>query len=107
MDRDSHFVVGQHAFRTFYAGAGHSPDNIVIWFAKERILYGGCLIKSVEASTLGNMSDTNVNQWTTTIKKIQKEFPDPLFVIPGHQDWTNKASLVHTLELIQGYKKTP
>ena len=38
--------MGQHAFQTYYGGQGHTPDNIVIWFDKEKILYGGCLVKS-------------------------------------------------------------
>ena len=47
MYKDSIFAVGQYKFQTYYGGQGHSPDNIVIWFdKKEKILYGGCLVKS-------------------------------------------------------------
>src|ERR1700760_539533 len=61
--KDTVFRVGQHSFQTFYGGQGHSPDNIVIWFDKEKILYGGCLVKSTEAEDLGNLSDANVKNW--------------------------------------------
>ena len=98
---DTIFSIGEHVFQTYYGGRGHSPDNIVIWFDKEKILYGGCLVKSTEADDLGNLSDANVKDWDVTIRNIQQKFRNPNFVIPGHLDWHNKESLVHTLKLIQ------
>jgi metallo-beta-lactamase class B len=102
--KDTLFKIGQHAFQTYYAGQGHSPDNIVIWFEKEKILYGGCLVKSTEAEDLGNLSDANVKAWAATIKNIQYKFGDPDYIIPGHLDWHSNKSLTHTLNLIQQYE---
>lgn len=101
---DTLFRVGEHTFRTYYAGQGHSPDNIVIWFDKEKVLYGGCLVKSSEADDLGNLGDANVKEWTLTIKKIQSSFRNPEYIIPGHLDWHSSKSLTHTLNLIQQYQ---
>ncbi|HRG25602.1 MAG TPA: metallo-beta-lactamase, partial [Chitinophagaceae bacterium] len=53
MSRDTVFQAGQYRFETYYPGEGHTVDNIVIWFNKEKILYGGCLIKGVDDKTLG------------------------------------------------------
>ena len=103
--KDSTFRVGQHTFQTFYGGPGHSPDNIVIWFDKEKILYGGCLVKSTEADDLGNLSDANVKNWAATIIKIQHAFKNPDYIIPGHSDWSSKESLTHTLDLIKQYEE--
>jgi metallo-beta-lactamase class B len=104
-DHDTTFTVGQYSFQTFYAGQGHTADNIVIWFEKIKILYGGCLIKSTEAVDLGNLADAYVNNWATTIKTLQDKFRKPEYIIPGHFDWKSKNSLKHTLTLIQQYKK--
>jgi metallo-beta-lactamase class B len=101
IENDSTFRVGQYSFQTYYAGPGHTPDNIVIWFAKEKIIYGGCLIKSIDAKDLGNLTDANVNEWPTTIKHIQHTCKNPSFIITGHQDWTNIKSLDHTLQLLK------
>jgi metallo-beta-lactamase class B len=101
---DTVFSIGQHVFQTYYGGQGHSPDNIVIWFDKEKILYGGCLVKSIEAEDLGNLSDANVKAWAATIKNIQHKFGNPNYIIPGHLDWRSKESLTHTLNLIQQYE---
>jgi metallo-beta-lactamase class B len=103
IQKDTAFTVGQHKFQTYYGGKGHSPDNIVIWFEKEKILYGGCLVKSTGADDLGNLSDADVKAWSFTIKNIQHRFKNPEYVIPGHNDWHSTRSLSHTLDLIQQY----
>ena len=40
------FKVGDLSFETYYPGPGHSMDNIVVYFPKTRVLYGGCLVLS-------------------------------------------------------------
>jgi metallo-beta-lactamase class B len=100
---DTSFTIGRHTFQTYFGGAGHTPDNIVVWIENEKILYGGCLVKSVEAEDLGNLSDANVKEWTSTIENIQRKFKTPKYIIPGHLDWNSTGSLTHTLNLIQQY----
>jgi len=102
--QDTFFQVGNYQFQTYYGGAGHTPDNIVIWFDREKILYGGCLVKSVEAKDLGNLADANLAEYPGTIKKIQEKFKEPRFIIPGHQGWTGN-SLKHTLMLLVKFNK--
>jgi metallo-beta-lactamase class B len=48
IEHDSTFTMGQYSFQTYFPGPGHTTDNIVVWFEKEKILYGGCLIKSAD-----------------------------------------------------------
>ena len=104
MEEDTVFSVGQYKFQTYYPGPGHTPDNIVVWFDSEKVLYGGCLVKSVDAKDLGNLEEANVKEWPATIKKIQTKFKNPKFIIPGHQSWVSKESLNHTLKLVKEYK---
>jgi glyoxylase-like metal-dependent hydrolase (beta-lactamase superfamily II) len=99
--KDTFFTVGKYRFQTFYPGEGHSPDNIVIWFPKEKILYGGCFIKSVEARDIGNLSDANINEWANSVKRVQANFKNPKFIIPGHDGWQSLDALNHTLKLIE------
>lgn len=103
--KDTTFHIGNHQFQTFYPGPGHAPDNIVIWFANEKILYGGCFVKSTEATGLGNLSDANVQEWPASIQKVMAQFPTPRFVIPGHEGWNNNRSLQHTLQLLKAHKE--
>jgi metallo-beta-lactamase class B len=103
ISNDTSFTIGQYSFQTYYGGQGHTADNIVVWFKEDKILYGGCLVKSTEAVDLGYLGDANRREWPITIKKIQKKFRKPNYIIPGHQGWTNKKSLEHTLKLLKLY----
>ncbi|WP_370637883.1 BlaB/IND/MUS family subclass B1 metallo-beta-lactamase [Flavobacterium wongokense] len=105
IQKDTVFNIGQYHFETFYPGKGHAPDNIVIWFEKEKVLYGGCFIKSTETNSPGNLSDANIEDWIKSIKKVQAKCQNPKFVIPGHQDWSSKKSLQHTLAILKKYLK--
>jgi metallo-beta-lactamase class B len=82
IDKDTLFTFGQYTFKTIYPGKGHAPDNIVIWFEKEKILYGGCLIKSVEDETLGYLGDASVNDYPTTIRNVQAKCKNPSICYP-------------------------
>ena len=103
-EKDTAVVVGNYKFETYYAGEGHTKDNIVIWFDKYKILYGGCLVKSTENKSLGNVADANIKAWTPTIKKMMKRYPSPEFVIPGHFGWKSNKGLEHTLKLLRQNK---
>lgn len=100
---DTTFTVGQHTFEVYYPGKGHAPDNIVVWFNKEKVLYGGCFIKSAVAKDLGNLGDANVKEWEGSIKKVQSKFKSPKYIITGHDDWKDLNSLNHTLKLVKEY----
>lgn len=100
---DTTFTVGQYKFEVYYPGKGHAPDNIVVWFGKDKILYGGCFIKSAEAKDLGYLGDADVKEWEKSIKKVQLKFKNPKYVIPGHDGGTTNKSIDHTLKLVKEY----
>jgi metallo-beta-lactamase class B len=87
-----------------FFGAGHTFDNIVVWIPGKRILFGGCLVKSIDSEGLGNLSDAVVNDWDITIEKIMKKYPDIKTVIPGHGDTGGIELLTHTIELVDKEK---
>ncbi|NUY80925.1 BlaB/IND/MUS family subclass B1 metallo-beta-lactamase [Flavobacterium sp. MAH-1] len=99
--RDTIFKVGGRLIQTFYPGEGHTPDNIMIWMPESKVLYGGCFVKSIENSSLGNIADANLTEWPKSIRKAQKRFPDALTVIPGHFKWSGREALQHTIQLLE------
>ena len=101
IDKDTLFTIGQYSFKTYFPGHGHAPDNIVIWFEKERVLYGGCLIKSTSDDNLGNLSDASVTDYPLTLINVQKKCREPKYIIPGHGEWASVKSLGHTLKMAQ------
>jgi len=77
----------------------------VVWFGKEKILFGGCFVKSTDADDLGFLGDANTQEWPASMQKTINKFPSPRYVIPGHQGWTNKESPIHTLDLLHKYNQ--
>lgn len=72
------------AVEFFYPGAGHTRDNIVAWFPRQRVLFGGCLIKADTATTIGNVADADVGNWHDAVRRVRDAFPGPSAVVPGH-----------------------
>jgi metallo-beta-lactamase class B len=105
MKKDTIFTVGKYKFQTYYGGEGHTKDNIVIWFDNEKILYGGCLVKSIDAKDLEYVGEANIKEWSKTIKKVQKKFKEPKFIITGHHSWESTKTLEHTLKLIKQHER--
>ncbi len=87
-----------------FFGAGHSFDNIIVWIPSKKILFGGCLIKSINSKGLGNLSDAVVSDWDLTVKKVIDKYTDIKFVIPGHGNFGGTELLTHTIELVEKEK---
>lgn len=100
---DTIFDLGNHRMRVYYPGAGHSPDNIVVGFPEDGVLFGGCLVKSTEAGDLGNLSDARPEAWEATLKNVQEQFPGSRYMIPGHGAWKSRKALEHTGKLVRAY----
>ena len=89
-----------------YFGGGHTVDNIVVYFSKDHVLFGGCLIKSKKSKGLGNIKDAVIDQWDVTIEKVKNEYKDIDYIIPEHGHYGNKDLLRHTINLVEKHKKT-
>ena len=97
-------MLGDKTIDCFYLGAAHSTDNIVVWIPSEKILFAGCMIKSVNARNLGNTADGDLTAYPGTIKKLLAKFPDVKVVIPGHGDFGGMELVKHTKELAEEIK---
>ncbi|WP_407528420.1 subclass B1 metallo-beta-lactamase [Lacibacter sp. MH-610] len=84
-----------------FFGEGHTKDNIVGYFPSEQILFGGCLLKSVNASK-GFLGDAVVTSWSATVQKIKNEYPHLKLVVPGHGSYGNQQLLDYTIKLFSG-----
>jgi metallo-beta-lactamase class B len=73
---------------------------VAVYFPKENVLFGGCLIKEVNVSK-GYLGDANVADWPATVEKIKKEYPHVQLVVPGHGEHGNKELLDCTIHLFR------
>lgn len=76
--------LGNKLIKCYYFGAAHTLDNIVVWIPSEKILFPGCMIKSMDSKNLGNTADGDLSAYPMTIDKLIKKFPSAKIVIPGH-----------------------
>ncbi len=101
LSNDTTFTVGRVPIRCFFPGEGHTSDNIVVWLPNERILHGGCFIKSVVADGMGNVADANLSEWPNAIRRVMHLFGTAKIVVPGHDAWSDTKALQHTLDLLK------
>ena len=92
-------VGGKFATATFL-GEGHTKDNVVGYFPSENVLFGGCLIKEMQA-TKGFLGDANVKEWSATVRHVKQAFPSVKLVIPGHGQIGGQELLDYTINLFK------
>lgn len=86
-----------------YLGPGHAPDNIVVWFPAEQLLFGGCMVRSTKYMGLGNTGDAVVPEWGPTVARVRAAFPNVKLVVPGHGPIGPAALLDHTIQQAEAY----
>lgn len=91
--------IGGKRVQSRYFGAAHTSDNIVTWLPDEGVLFGGCMIKAMDAGK-GNLDDANVQEWANTVTKIKNELGNRVrVVVPGHGDTGGEELLDYTIKM--------
>jgi metallo-beta-lactamase class B len=92
--------LGRKEIYCYFLGAAHSLDNIVVWIPSEKILFPGCMCKSLNSSNLGNVVDGDMSEYPRTIDKVINKFKYAEIVIPGHGQIGGLNLLTHTRDLL-------
>ena len=82
-----------------FLGEGHTVDSVSVYLPNEKILFGGCSVKALRNSGLGNTADANINEWPITLRNMKSSFPEVQVVIPGHGLEGTISLIDHTLSL--------
>jgi metallo-beta-lactamase class B len=99
--RDSLILkVGDENIIAKFFGEGHTKDNVVGYFPGENVMFGGCLIKELDASK-GYLGDANVADWSSTVENVKRTYPDVKVVVPGHGEYGNIKLLDYTINLFK------
>ncbi len=101
---DTTIALAGGKIEVFYPGAGHSPDNVVVYFPSERFLYGGCFLKSSTTTSLGNLGDADLEAWPASLEKMKQRFPKAKTVIPGHGG-LEPGAIENTAKLLKASNK--
>lgn len=78
-------------------GPAHAPDNVVVWFPDQRILFGGCMVKSSDSA--GYLGDASLDHWPLALDRLQAL--DATWVVPGHGQRFDPGILSLTKEVVR------
>ena len=92
--------VGKNKITCEFLGEGHTKDNIVVYYATDKVLFGGCLVKALQANK-GNLADANTNEWSSTVAKVKEKYNEAVWVIPGHGNEGSTDLLTYTIQLFK------
>ncbi len=99
---------GGREVEVFFAGPGHTTDNVVVYVPDARVLYGGCLIRPGESESPGNTSDADVDAWAETVARVRSRYAGRVdVVVPTHGAPGGPELLDHTIRLIETYRARP
>lgn len=93
--------AGRTRLELYFPGPAHAPDNIVAWLPRQKVLFGGCLVREQAATSLGNLDEANLTRWPAALRTVQARYPKARVVVPGHGQWGGTALLSHTAELLR------
>jgi metallo-beta-lactamase class B len=102
-DKNLMLDIGNKKVYAEYFGEGHTKDNIVGYFPDDDAVFGGCLIKEINANK-GNLEDANIKEWSATVEKVKVKYPSAKIVIPGHGKSGGVELFDYTIKLFE-YKK--
>lgn len=90
--------IGKQEVIAKYFGERHTKDNIIGYYPAENIMFGGCLIKELNANK-GYLGDASIDKWSQTVERVKNKFPKVKIVVPGHGNYGNIKLLDYTIKL--------
>ncbi len=97
--------VGDEDVNIFYPGPSHTIDNVVVYFPKRKILFGGCMIKSLDSKDAGYSADADMKNWPKSVEIVLNKYKDAKIVVPGHGKYGDITLVRHTIELLNNLNK--
>jgi glyoxylase-like metal-dependent hydrolase (beta-lactamase superfamily II) len=73
----------------------------VVWFPEEQLLFGGCLVKAMDANEIKGVADSDLAGWLPAVRRLQERYPETLWVVPGHGNCGGPELLQHTAILLE------
>lgn len=92
--------IGDKKIYCEYFGEGHTKDNVIGYFPEDNAVFGGCLIKELNAKK-GNLEDANIKEWAATVHKLKQKYPLTKIVIPDHGKSGGTELFDYTIKLFQ------
>lgn len=97
------FNFAEEKVQLIWPGPARTKDNVVVYFPKRKILFGGCMIKA--GNNIGYLGDAVIESWESSAQKLLSLEVD--LVIPGHgKKFGGKDLIQNTINLATKAKKS-
>ena len=83
----------------FFPGAGPTRDNLTFALPERGIVFGGALVRSIAAPTLGNVDDAVLADWDASVRALAARYRNATIVVPGRGKLGGDP-IGHTLSLL-------
>lgn len=90
-------TLGDQRVAVVYPGAAHSQDNVVVYFPRQQLLFGGCALKV--GNSIGYLGDASLATWETALG-VMRGFGARV-VVPGHGETGGPEIIENTLRLVR------
>ena len=85
----------------FYAGAGHTRDNLVVYVPEAGVLAGGGAVHEASRTHAGNVADADLDAWPVSLRRVRDRYPEADLVVPGHGPPGGRELLDHSIEVVE------
>ncbi len=92
----NNFELQNGNIKAIYLGPSHTTDGIFVYFPKEAVLYGNCILKE----KLGNLSFADVKEYPKTLAKLKNLNLKISYIVAGHDSAIHQGAA-----LIEQYKE--
>lgn len=99
-ERERDIPLGSRLLEARFVGPGHTVDTIVVWLPDARILFGGDLVRSANARSLGYTREADLDRWPASVAALQRAYGEAALIVPGHGRPGGVELLSHTEELL-------
>ncbi len=97
-------IINEDTFYVYFPGESHTIDNVVVYLKSKKVLFGGCMILSLNHKRPGYIVDANMIEWPKSVELVKDKFKDAKIVIPGHGDWGDTQLLSRTIDILNKWK---
>lgn len=88
--------------RAIYLGPAHTPDGVFVYFPKEKILFGNCILKEF----LGYLGSADVVEYPKTLQKLKDLNLGFTTIIAGHGSPLHGPDLIDKfLQMLDEYSR--
>ena len=94
---------GDEIVEVYFPRESHTIDNTVVYLHKQKILFGGCMIKGLEFNNPGYIKYANMIEWPVSVEKVMNRFQDCKIVVPGHGKEGGIELLTHMIKILNDW----